>query len=307
MDKSEVDLAIELLGITLTSPVLNASGTFGPGSQDIAGVDFSMFGAAVTKTVTLEPKLGNLDSQRLFETGSGLINRIGLENGGIGHFLAEELPVWCDFGVPVIINISGNTTGEFVQLANLLNRAKNGRIIAIEANLSCPNVEKGLVFSTDLKLTGEVIKALVAVSNFPLIVKLTPNVTDIGVIAQAAEANGASAISAVNTFKAMAINPETGKPIIVGGYSGSAIMPMALQKVWEIHQAVKIPVIGMGGISSGLDAIKFLQAGATAVAVGTASFKDPLAIPRIVGELRTWLADKGIMSLSEIPGREKAS
>lgn len=300
MHSPDVSLQTELFGVTLTSPVLDASGTFGLGSRQVRGLDFSCFGAVVTKTVILEPRAGNLETVRLHESTGGLINCISLENLGLDVFLAEKLPLWLDLGVPVIINISGNSVADFVELARRLN--KTG-IFALEANLSCPNVEveHGLAFSIDAELTEELIKALVAASDLPIIAKLTPNVTDIKVIAKAAEAAGASAIAATNTFKAMRIDRETGKPIIIGGYSGKPIMPMSLHKVWEIAQVVQIPVIGMGGITNGEDAIEFLQAGATAVAVGTANFQSHLAIPRIVSEIRKWLEKKGYTSLGEIP------
>jgi len=291
-----IDLTIDLLGAQLLSPVLNASGTLGLGGCRVVGMDFLRFGALVTKTVTLKPRAGNT-GLRLWEVPNGLVNRIGLENSGIEVFLAKELPQWLSFGPPVIVNISGFTIQEFVELVKRLN---GSRIIAIEVNLSCPNVEHGMALSQDPKLTFEIVSELVKVSELPLIIKLTPNVDEIGAIAQAAQKAGASAISAINTIK-HTVRGDSGEVIITGGLSGPVIMPTALKKVGQICQAVKIPVIGMGGISTGADAVKFLQAGATAVAVGTASFRDPFAIQRIYGEIKGWMSKGGYSSLADIP------
>ena len=302
---SKPSLATELLGVTLASPVLNASGTFGLGGQEIDGFNPSCFGAVVTKTVALLPIAGNLNTVRLWESHGGLINRVGLEGPGIEVFMAEKLPCWLELGVPVIVNISGSRIDEFV---TPVRRLRQSGIIAIEVNLSCPNVEKErLVFSTDPAVTRESVSRLVAVAEgMPLIIKLTPNVTDIGLIAKVAQEAGARAISATNTFKARRYDIRTGKLIIEGGFSGPPIMPQALQKVWEICQAVTIPVIGMGGISSGEEAIEFFLAGASAVAVGTAGFTQPVStVPRIVEGISKWLEEHHFSSFEEFRNRIK--
>ncbi|MFA6215008.1 MAG: dihydroorotate dehydrogenase [Patescibacteria group bacterium] len=284
-----------LAGIRMDNPVVPASGTWGIESQKIL-LEAGRFrpGALVTKSVTIEPRPGN-PPPRLRETASGLINWIGLAGPGIDRFLADELSVWLSFGQPVIVSIAGKTPQEYVHLAQCLG---DTRISGIELNISCPNVG-GTIIGTDPQLTAEIVRATRLATGLPLIVKLTPNVTDIAAIAKAAEREGANAIVAVNTFTAMRINPNTGQVIISGGLSGPAIMPQALRKVWEVCRAVKIPVIGMGGIASASDALEFLWAGASAVAVGTANFGNPLVMAEIIEGIAGWLEQNGFGSLEE--------
>lgn len=299
----KVDLSTQIAGIKLKNPVMNASGTLSLENSEL--LDFSLLGAVVTKGITLEPRSGN-KAPRLAETPIGLINSIGLENPGIKDFLDKYLPVWLSFGVPVIVNISGATPSEYRQLAKALTGTG---ITAVEVNVSCPNIE-GKIIGTDPYQTALITATVKKYTDVPVIVKLTPNTNEIAAIAQSAAEAGADAISAVNTFMAMAIDIKTQQPKIgrgFGGLSGPAIRPQALFKVWQICQAVKIPVIGMGGITCAQDAIEFFLVGAAAIAVGTANFKNPLIMIEIIQGIEEYLRQRGQQSLQEIIGKTEIS
>jgi dihydroorotate dehydrogenase (NAD+) catalytic subunit len=270
---------MQFLGLELKTPVFNASGTVSPQSAD--AIDLSLYGGLVTKTVKLDGRKGNL-GRRVCETPSGMLNAIGLEGPGIDQFLAEEWPQWLSFGVPVGINIAGSNVEEYARLAAMVDKTEAA---FIEANLSCPNVANGMAFSTDEVITFEVIAAIIRATSKPVIAKLTPNVTDITRPAKAAQSAGASALSLINTVLGMRFDLKTGKPVLgnkTGGLSGPAILPIALRCVWQVAQAVDIPVIGMGGITCANDAREFFYAGAKAVALGTINLVKPEAVSQVI-------------------------
>ena len=285
----KTDLSVVIAGIRMKNPVMNAAGTFELDKyQDL--VDLNKLGAHIPKSVTWEAREGN-SQPRIYEVIAGVINRIGLENLGAIRFVKERLPVIAaiaeKFDIPVIINIAGESIEDFVKTAVLLEEKAKERIVGLEINISCPNVKDGLVFGTDAKMSFGLIKNIRAQVDLPLMVKLTPNVTDIGSIAKAVVEGGADAISLINTVKARAYikrGPNAGE-WIVGGLSGPAIKAIALQKVAEVIDAVKVPVIGIGGISDTEDALDFFRLGAQAVGVGTATFSNPNTIPEIVDGL----------------------
>lgn len=284
------DLRVSLGRIHLRNPVLVASGTFGYGEEYKDFVDPGELGGIITKAVTLKPRKGN-PPPRLAETPAGLLNSIGLENPGVEMFLKEKLPHLKRLKTKIIVNIAGEKKTEYLYLAEKLG--KRGGIDALEVNISCPNVEKrGLIFGTSADLAFSLVKGLKQATDLPLIVKLTPNVTDITEIAQAAEEAGAEALSLINTISGMAIDVNTRRPklgAITGGLSGPAIRPVAVRMVRQTFQKVNLPLIGMGGIMSAEDALEFILAGASAVAVGTANFVDPAVSLRIVEGLRQYL------------------
>jgi dihydroorotate dehydrogenase (NAD+) catalytic subunit len=295
------DLKVHIGELTLKNPVTVASGTFGYGREYQSFYDPSLLGAIFLKSVTLEERLGN-PPPRLVETPAGLINSIGLQNVGLDRFLDEVLPGLEGIDTLLVANIAGDTVDEYVQLADALSDCT--RLAALEVNVSCPNVEEGgMAFGTSADMVREVTREVVAASALPVIVKLTPNVTDIESMARAAEEAGATALSLVNTFLAMAIDVELRRPILgngTGGLSGPAIKPIALRMVWQVARSVSIPIIGMGGIMTGKDAIEFLMAGATAIAVGTANFVNPLAPVEIIKELEMFLETHHYTSVREI-------
>ncbi len=295
------DLEIQIGELTLKNPVTVASGTFGYGQEYEAFYDPSLLGAIFLKSVTLEERPGN-PPPRLVETPAGLINSIGLQNVGLDRFLDEVVPLLEGIDTVLIANIAGNTVDEYVQLAEALSDCPG--LAALEVNVSCPNVkEGGIAFGTSADMIREVTQEVVAASALPIIVKLTPNVADIVSMAHAAEEAGATAVSLVNTFLALAIDIETRRPILgnaTGGLSGPAIKPIALRMVWQVARSTNIPIIGMGGIMTGTDAIEFLMAGATAIAVGTANFVNPLAPVEIVKELEMFLEAHHHTSVREI-------
>src|SRR3989344_8739633 len=258
------DLGMELAGIKMKNPVMVASGTFGFGKDFADYIDLNKLGAIVTKSVTLKPREGN-PPPRIVETPSGLLNSIGLQNKGIEHFIKKQLPFLAKFDTPTIVNIAGETIEEYAQLAKILS--KEIMVKGIEVNISCPNVKQGgMCFGIEPKLTREVIAAVRKTTTQPVIAKLTPNVTDITVIAKAAVEAGADALSLINTIVGMSIDIETGKSrlgTLTGGLSGPAIKPIAVRMVYEVAHAVKVPVIGIGGIMNGSDAIEFFLAGCT--------------------------------------------
>lgn len=273
-----LNLEVNLGGLVMPNPVTDASGTFAAGREYSDFVDVSRMGAVTTKGVSLNGWEGN-DSPRIAETPSGMLNSIGLQNPGVKHLCEVDLPWIKAQGVPSIVNVSGHSIEEYVQVLEALE--EDGQADAYEINISCPNVDAGgLTFGTHVPSVTAVVSACREVATKPMIVKLSPNVTDITEIARAAEAAGADAISLINTLLGMAIDVERRRPKlarVVGGLSGPAVKPVALRMVWQCHQAVKVPLLGMGGISTGEDAIEFMLAGATAVAVGTANFVNPHA------------------------------
>ncbi len=296
------DLQVRIGKLKLRNPVLTASGTAGYGEELAEFFDLSRLGAMVMKGISLEPWRGN-PTPRITETPCGMINSIGLQNVGLEVFLKEKLPFVKKWDVPIIANIIGTSANEYVRLAGELDAAG---VEAIELNVSCPNIKKGGIgFGRDMgsfvRLVGAVRKK---VRNAALIVKLTPD-APVAMFARAAEESGADAVSLINTIPAMAIDINTRRPLIknvIGGLSGPAVKPIAVRMVYQASQAVKIPVIGMGGISGGADAIEFMLAGAAAVAVGSAIFRDPLAPLRVLEGLESYMRDRGIKNVSRITG-----
>jgi dihydroorotate dehydrogenase (NAD+) catalytic subunit len=306
-----MDLSVELCGLRLEHPVLNGSGTFDAiAAQRAFGkglLDEFPFSAFVSKTITPEPRIGN-PPPRIFETPSGMINSIGLPNKGLSGFVDQDLPLLAELPVPLAVSVMGTSHGEFASLVEGVEA--HAEVAALELNVSCPNVESGLIIGQQPEETLALIRALRPRTEKPLIVKLTPNVAEPVTVARAAEEGGADAVSLVNTLAAVAIDPGTLDVWLgagSGGLSGPAIRAFALGQVREVAAAVSIPVIGMGGIESGTHALAFLGAGATAVAVGTANFRDPLAGNRVRAELEAGLREAGADSLSAMRGRIAAS
>jgi len=296
------DLSVTLGRLRLRNPILVASGTFGYAREMADIVDFSRLGGIIPKTVTRQARAGNAPP-RTVETPSGMLNAIGLDNDGIEHFLRDHLPYLRTLPTAVIGNIAGKSEDEFVEMAALLQ--KDSGLAAIELNLSCPNVAGGLDFATDPAVTRRIIDRVRQVCPLPLVAKLTPNVTDIVPIAQAAADAGADAVSLVNTFVGMAIDWRKRRPILgngTGGLSGPAIKPLALRLVWQVARRVRVPVIGIGGIATVDDVMEFLIAGASAVQLGTVNFYDPTASMGIVDQLPLALEQLDASSVKEIVG-----
>ena len=287
----------------LDNPVIAASGTVGYGTEYCELIDIQKLGAIVCKGTTLMPREGN-PQPRIVETAGGLLNSVGLENIGIEAVIRDKAPVWAGWWVPVIVNIAGETIDEYVQVASKLEGVTG--VSGIELNISCPNIAAGgMEFGINSRLAAELTAAVKAVTSLPLIVKLSPNVTDIGEIALAVQDAGADAISLINTVKGMAIDTGKGKPSlgsITGGLSGPAIKPIALYMVYEVANLVHIPLIGCGGISSATDALEFIMCGASAVQIGTASLHNPHAMLDILEGMRNSVRDRGIHHLSELIG-----
>jgi len=285
---------MNLCGIALKNPVLAASGTYGYGIEFESVADLNALGGLVTKGLSREPMDGNRPP-RIWETEAGMMNSIGLQNIGVRAFVADKLPQLARFDLPVFANVFGYAVEDYLEVVRVLNDAVG--IAAYEINASCPNTKHGgMVFSADPSELSALVSAVKAVAKRPILIKLSPNVTSIPLIARAAEESGADALSLVNTFVALAIDARTRRPRlggVTGGLSGPAIKPVALRMVWEAFRAVGIPVVGLGGIASGEDAAEFLIAGATAIQVGTASFWDPGAPQRVARELAEWLAAEG--------------
>jgi dihydroorotate dehydrogenase (NAD+) catalytic subunit len=299
-------LATSLCGIPLKTPVLAASGTFAYGVELKDLVDLSALGGIVVKGLSREPMDGN-PPPRVWETEAGMINSIGLQNIGVRAFVKEKLPELRGAGTAIFANVFGYAVEDYIEVIRVLEDAEG--VAAYELNVSCPNTKHGgIFFSSDPSLLSEVIRAVRPIAKRPLIVKLSPNVARIEPLAKAAEEAGADALSLVNTFVSLAIDPRTRKPRLgagFGGLSGPAIKPIAVRMVYEAARAVKIPVIGLGGISQGLDAAEFLIAGASAVEVGTANFWDPTAPLRIARELEQFLEQEGIEHVSNLVGTLK--
>ena len=289
--------------MAMNTPVMTASGTFGFGEEFADFVDLNRLGGVMVKGTTLKPRRGN-DGVRITETPMGMMNCIGLENPGVEVLLTKTLPRLKQYGMNVIVNISGGTVDEYGELAAMLDVPE---VAAIELNVSCPNVkEGGIVFGTDPKAAAAVVKAAKAKTDKPVILKLSPNVTDIVTMAKAVEAAGADVISLINTLLGMEININTRKPTlgnITGGLSGPCIKPVALRMVWQVANAVKVPIIGMGGIASANDAIEFILAGASAVAVGTANFTDPAITMKICDGINDYLKANCIDNVSDLVGK----
>jgi len=303
--KLNIDLRVTIGSLELRNPVVTASGTFASGREFADFVDLSRLGAIVTKGVSFEPWAGNA-SPRIAETASGMLNSIGLQNPGVEAFIAKDLAWLAEKAptTPVIVNVSGHTAEEYVRVIERLERESS--VAGYEVNISCPNVDAGgMAFGTDCVATAQVTAACRAATKRTLIVKLSPNVSDIASIALGVESAGADAVSLINTLLGMAIDATTRKPKlarIVGGLSGPAIKPVALRMVWQVAGAVSIPVIGMGGIMDSTDAAEFLLAGATAVAVGTANFVDPTATVRVVDGLTEYCRRHGVRRVAELVG-----
>jgi dihydroorotate dehydrogenase (NAD+) catalytic subunit len=299
-------LKVELgRGLVLRNPVMNASGTFAYGEEFSRIMDLSSMGAVVTKGLSLKPKEGN-PTPRVAEAASGMVNAIGLENVGLDVFLSEKLPFLDKYGTPVIVNFFGNTEEEYSQMAEGLNVPG---VAALEMNVSCPNVKRGgLQFGTDPDVLGSLVCAVRTKTDKPLIVKLSPMSSDICRMALSAQEAGADALTCINTIPAMIIDEKTMRPVLgnlTGGLSGPAIKPVALKVVWDVSRAVKIPVIGAGGIATYRDAVQFMLAGASAVQVGTQLLVEPFSLPGIIEGISGYLSDNNISELGDIVGKLK--
>lgn len=296
-------LRTKLFGLDFKNPVMSASGTFGFADCYNDFFDPAMMGAVVVKAVTPLPRAGN-PPPRICETYSGMLNAIGLENPGLEAYLRDIAPRLMGLDTNVIVNVAGSTIDDYVKVATAIEEA--GAAHALEINISCPNVREGcLAFGSTDRGAAALTKAVRAQVKLPLIIKLSPNVTDIASIAEACESEGADALSMINTLLGMQIDIKTGKPALAnltGGLSGPAVKPVAVRMVWQAAQAVKIPIIGMGGIKDSYDAIEFMMAGASAVAVGTAQLADPMAIPKIINGLMDYCEEMGMASINEIVG-----
>lgn len=300
---ARVDMRVRIGALELRNPVMTASGTFGSGKEYADFFDLSELGAVVTKGVAVRPWAGN-ESPRIAETASGMLNSIGLQNPGVEAFCANDLVWLATRDVPVIVNVVGHTVDEYRAVAERLD--VEPVVSALEVNISCPNVDAGgMVFGTACPAAAEVVRAVRQVTNKTLIVKLSPNVTDIVEIARTVVAEGADAVSLINTLLGMAIDTRTFRPKLArgfGGLSGPAVKPVALRMVWQVAEALDVPIVGMGGIMDAEDAAEFMLAGATAVAVGTANFVDPSASVHVVRGLEGFCAERGIPRITDIIG-----
>lgn len=298
-------LSTEIAGIKMKNPVMTASGTFGFGLEFNDFLDLNQVGAVVVKGTTLQPRSGNA-GVRIAETPSGMLNSIGLENPGCDAFINKILPKLKKYDVPVIVNMSGSTVEEYGVLANKLT--VDG-VSGLELNISCPNVKDGgIAFGTNKESATAVVREVKKNTNLPVIAKLSPNVTDIVDMAKAIEAAGADAISLINTLLGMAIDLKTRKPIlgnIVGGLSGPAVKPIALRMVWQVANAVKVPIIGMGGIVNTEDALEFMLAGASAIAVGTANFINPSVAVTVAQGMEHYLKQEKLTHINQVIGQLK--
>ena len=298
------DLSVRIGSLHLRNPILAASGCFGYGVEYAGAFDVSTLGAVVVKGLFLKEREGH-PPPRIVETPSGMLNAIGLQGIGVRRFVAERLPELRRLGVTVVVNVCGSTIDEYAEVSRILSDAEG--VAALELNISCPNIkEGGIQFGCSLTGTYDVVSAIRKVTSLPIVPKLTPNVTDVSSFARAAEEAGADAVSLVNTFLAMAIDVETRRPKltnVMGGLSGPAIRPIAVRMVYECRQAVRLPIIGMGGIASAADALEFIIAGASAVQVGTANFVDPFIWPKLIAGVDDYLTRHGIARVTDLVGR----
>jgi len=303
MIASAIDLSVRIGSLTLKNPVMSASGCFGYGVEYAGVVDLASLGAVVVKGLFLNGREGH-PAPRIVETPAGMINAIGLQGIGVRQFVSDKLPELRARGAVVVVNVCGTTIDEYAEVSRILSDAEG--VAAIELNISCPNIkEGGIQFGCSLHGTFDVVNAVRKVTSLPLVPKLTPNVTDPAAFAKAAEEAGADAVSLVNTFLALAIDVETRRPKIsngMGGLSGPAIRPIAVRMTYECRQAVKIPVIGMGGIMDARDALEFMIAGATAVQVGTAAFVDPMVFSKVIDGIRQYMQRHGVAAATELVG-----
>jgi dihydroorotate dehydrogenase (NAD+) catalytic subunit len=303
----KIDTTVQIGKLTLRNPVVTGSGTFGFGSEMAPVIDLARLGACVVKSTSREPRRGN-PTPRIVETSSGILNAIGLQNDGIDKFIEVKLPFLRQFDVPVIVNLVGYEVADYVYLAQRLTEA--GGVHGLEINISCPNVKHGCDFAVDPKLTFELMTALRQTTDLTLITKLSPNVTDIVAIGRAAVDAGADSLSLINTLVGTAIDVRRRKfrlANVTGGLSGPAVKPIALRMVWQVHQALpSVPLIGMGGIMTGTDAVEFLLAGATAVAVGTATFVNPKATIDVIDGIERYMADYDVKDVKELIGAVKS-
>lgn len=296
------DLTVNIAGVEFKNPVITASGTFGFGREYSEFYPLKEIGGLSCKGITLKPRMGN-PPPRIAETPSGILNAVGLQNPGVDHFIERDLPWLKEQETVVIANIAGNTPEEYAQMAEKLSESS---VDMIEMNISCPNVKHGGVqFGTSCQSVGAITREVRAHCKKPLMVKLSPNVTDISEIALAAESAGADAVSMINTLTGMRIDINTKRPIIhnnTGGFSGPALLPIAVRMVWQTYQKVKIPIVGLGGISTWQDAVEMLLAGATALQIGTVLFTDPYAPVKITDGLTNYMDKNGVKTLSELTG-----
>jgi len=302
-EASGPDLAVSIGKLVLKNPIMTASGTFGYGEEYASFVDLNRLGAVVVKGVSLEPRMGN-PPIRIVETPSGMLNAVGLQNVGVRSFVAEKLPYLRQYDTAVIVNIFGETLEEYGRVASILSRCEG--IHALEVNISCPNVRRGgSAFGCRPETAADVTRCVRSETNLPIVIKLTPNVTDIAEIAMAVEDAGADAVSLINTLTGMSVDIERRRPYlanITGGLSGPAIKPIALRMVWQVVHAVRIPVIGLGGIMNASDALEFLICGASAVQVGTANFVRPSATMEILNGVIDYLDRHGILGIQDLIG-----
>ena len=300
--ETSVNLSVNLGGLAMKNPVTTASGTFAAGMEYSDFVDVSALGAVTTKGVSLNGWEGNA-SPRIAEVPSGMLNSIGLQNPGVAHLKSEELPWLREQGATTIVNVSGHSFDEYVQVIEALEEAP---VDAYEVNISCPNVDAGgMTLGTHVPSVEKVVSLCREATSRPLIVKLTPNVTDITEIARAAEASGADAISLINTLLGMAIDAKRRRPVlarVVGGFSGPAVKPAALRMVWQCSKAVSVPILGMGGVTTGTDAVEFMLAGATAVAVGTATFMNTQATVDVIDGIIDYCEKQGVNDVNDLIG-----
>jgi dihydroorotate dehydrogenase (NAD+) catalytic subunit len=299
-----MDLSVSIGSLTLKNPIIAASGCLGYGVEYAEAVDLASLGGVAVKGLFLAEREGH-PPPRIVETPGGMLNAIGLQGIGVHRFVAEKLPELRRLGATVIVNVCGSTIDEYCEVSRVLSDAEG--VAAIELNISCPNIkEGGIQFGCSLMGTHDVVSAVRKATPLPLIPKLTPNVTDVASFARAAEEAGADAVSLVNTFLAMAIDVETRRPKlsnVLGGLSGPAIRPIAVRMVWECRQAVRLPIIGMGGIVTVHDALEFIIAGATAVQIGTANFADPFLWPRLIAGVGGYLERHGIPRVADLVGQ----
>ncbi len=303
---SKLNLSVDLgRGLTVKNPVLAASGTYGYGLEYEDLVDLSAIGAIVVKGLSPKPRPGN-PMPRLAETPAGMLNAIGLENPGVDNFLEYKYPRLADHGATIIANVYGESEEDYLYVVDRLSRPGTERVTGLELNVSCPNVKAGgLVFGTSPDLLGRLVQRVRAATDKHVMVKLTPNVTDITELARVAVAAGADSLSAINTLLGIALDLETRKALlgnVTGGLSGPAIKPVALRMAWQVAQAVDVPVVGIGGITSGEDALEFVLVGCSAVQVGTANFIDPRSPLRIAAEMEKWLDEHQLASLADLKG-----